>query len=298
MSVRPGRKLILGRFAAIAGVVLAFTFPTCFIAPSLSQELPANKTEPVDYPILSGVGLALKISDGSVYIGTVLPDSVAGRSKAFNEGDQILSVQNDDQRVDVKGKGLGEVVSLIRGPVGSKVTLEIRPKGQGTSIKIALVRQALKTGSTPELTYREFIGRNAPDLRLARFDDSGVVKLSEHRGKILVLDFWASWCGTCYQPVEHLQELARSHPEWKDRVEWMTVAVDTEREKASEVIQKKKWTRTTNLSADPKSLDAFGIQVVPVSLIISREGTIATMGEAHAVDVEKEVRRLLDLEDQ
>jgi hypothetical protein len=62
------------------------------------------------------------------------------------------------------------------------------------------------------------------------------------------------------------------------------------------VIQQKKWTLTTNLSVDPKAPYAFGIQVVPVLVIISREGTIATMAEAHAVDVEKEVKRLLALE--
>jgi thiol-disulfide isomerase/thioredoxin len=277
--------------------ILLFVTLTCLVAPSLSQEPPANKTDAVDYPILSGVGMALKISDGSVYIGMVEPDSVAGRSKAFSEGDQILSVQNDDKRVDVQGKRLGEIVSLIRGPVGSKVTLEVRPKKQDTSIKITLIREALKLEGRA-LTYREFIGRIPPDLGFARLDDFAAVKLSEHRGKILVLDFWATWCGACYQPVEHLQELARSHPEWKDRVELITVTVDTEREKASEVIQKKRWTQTTNLSVDPKALDAFGIQVIPVLLIISRDGTIATMAEAHAIDVEKEIQRLLALQDQ
>jgi thiol-disulfide isomerase/thioredoxin len=122
--------------------------------------------------------------------------------------------------------------------------------------------------------------------------------LSKYRGKVLVLDFWATWCGACFQPVEDLQELARSHPEWKDSVVLLTISVDTERKRVSEVIQKKKWIHTTNLSTSPVALDSLGIKVLPTTIVVAQDGTVAMMGGSHAIDVEKEVDKLLLLKDE
>ncbi len=271
----------------------ALLFIVALAAPTFAQEPLAKETAPVSYPVLSGVGLALRISDGSICVFKVLPDSIAAKSKAIREGDQILSVQNGDKLVVVEGKSVGEVVSLIRGPVGSKVTLEVRPKQQKLSVKVPLIREAIRLEGVSELTYREFIGKPAPEFEFVLLDGSAKVKLDKYRGRIVVLDFWATWCGACYQPVEDLQKISRSHPQWKDRVDLLAVSVDSEREKASKIINDKKWNQTTNVAIDPNNLDAIGVRVLPLLIIVSQDGTIATMGGSHAIDVEREVERLL-----
>jgi predicted DsbA family dithiol-disulfide isomerase len=73
----------------------------------------------------------------------------------------------------------------------------------------------------------------------------------------------------------------------------LAVSVDTEREKASKIIHDKKWTQTTNVSIDPSTLHAIGVQVLPLLIIVSQDGTIATMRGSHAINVEKVVERLL-----
>jgi thiol-disulfide isomerase/thioredoxin len=241
---------------------LALLFIVVLAAPTFSQEPSAAVTAPVSYPVLSGVGLALDISDGAFYVFKVMPDSVADKSKAVGKGDQILSVQNGDKVVEVQGKPLGEVVSLIHGPVGSTVTLELRAKQQESSVKVTLVREAIPLKGE-QLTYRQFIGQPAPALEFSRFDDPAKVELSKYRGEIAVLDFWATWCGACYKPVEDLQALACSHPEWKNRVAFLAVSVDTddtERERASKIIREKEWTHTTDFSIDPATLHAAGVK--------------------------------------
>jgi hypothetical protein len=100
------------------------------VTPTKSEGPPAEKTSPTSYPVLSGVGVALADSEGAIRVAKVLPDSPAARSKAVHEGDQIVSVLNADETVIVEGKSLGDVVSLMRGPVGSQVMLELRPKGE------------------------------------------------------------------------------------------------------------------------------------------------------------------------
>ncbi len=251
----------------------------------------AEESVQLSYPILSGVGMTLRVSDGSIYISKILPDSVAEKSKSIHEGDQLLSVQNDDKCVSVQGKPFGDVVSMIRGPVGTKVTLEVQPKEQKSSVKITLTRKPIRiAGAT---NYQEFIGKKAPNLSFSSHEDSKVLKLSNFRGKIVVLDFWASWCGSCYPPIDELQKVARSHPEWKDRVVLISVSVDIESDKAAKIILKRGWNQTINLSTDYETLKSIGVQALPVLLIVLQDGTIAVMGASHAIDVEKRVEKLL-----
>jgi hypothetical protein len=118
--------------------------------------------------------------------------------------------------VAVQGMSLGEVVSLTRGPVGSTVTLELRSIQKESSFKVALIREAVPIEGQ-NLSYQKFVGQQAPALEFSTLNESSKVKLSQYRGKVIVVDFWATWCGTCYKPVQDLQQLARSHPEWNKR---------------------------------------------------------------------------------
>jgi thiol-disulfide isomerase/thioredoxin len=293
------RLLNLASVVCLVSCVALMGLPLLFIAvmafPAFSQELNPISNDAISYPVLSGVGMALDISDGAAYVFKVMPDSVADKSKVIHKGDQIISVQNGDKIVAVQGMSLGEVVSLIRGPVGSTVTLELRSIQKESNFKVALVREAVPIEGQ-NLSYQKFVGQQAPTLEFSPLNDSTKIRLSQYRGKVIVLDFWATWCGACYKPVEDLQQIALSHPEWNGRVELLAVSVDsddTEREAASKTIQAKEWTRTANFSVDPSTLHAAGIQVLPVMMIISPDGTIVTMADAHAIDVGKEVERLL-----
>ena len=265
------------------------------VSSALCQEPAGEKADVARFPIMSGVGLALRALDGSLYVGKVIPDSVAERSKAIGEGDRLLAIHIGERHISVEGKPLGEVVSLIRGPVGSKVTLQIQQKNQDSSIEVPLVREPIRLEGigVTTTTYESFIGKMAPELKFATVDGLVPVELAGFRGKVVVLDFWATWCPTCYQPVEDLQEIARSHPEWNDRVVFLTASVDTDRERANRVIKERAWTRTTNLSIDPAELNSAGIRVLPVLLVLSQNGRIAALGESHAIDVQEEVRALL-----
>ncbi len=56
--------------------------------------------------------------------------------------------------------------------------------------------------------HEGWVGREAPDFEVARLDGSRM-KLSDFRGRRVVLDFWATWCGPCVMEVPHLARLQR-----------------------------------------------------------------------------------------
>jgi len=54
------------------------------------------------------------------------------------------------------------------------------------------------------------------------------------------------------------------------------------------------WNHTTNLSIGSRTLEEAGISVLPVTMIVAADGTIAAMAASHAIDVEREVNTLLE----
>ena len=258
--------------------------------------LMAHNTEPRadesrSYPVISGVGIALKVDGGNLVVGRILPDSPADKCGKIRQGDRLASVEVDGKRTSLKDKTVGEAASLIRGPVGTEIVLEIIPLDEGAVASVKLRRAPLGVVAP---TYESFIGKPVADLKLSSLDGTSKVRLSDYRGKIIVLDFWASWCETCYEPVTKLQAITAEHPEWADQVEFITVTVDAELSSAANTIHKHKWDKTRNVAVALDDLKAIGVSVVPVAVIISKDGVVVNMADSHALDFEKEVASQLD----
>ncbi|MCD6049528.1 MAG: hypothetical protein K0Q55_931 [Verrucomicrobia bacterium] len=122
-------------------------------------------------------------------------------------------------------------------------------------------------------------GTQAPDIRLTRLQEDGSFSLVEFRGKVIVLDFWASWCGPCQEPMAAMQTLLPKHPEWKDRVEVVTVSIDDTMESVRKHLQKQGWNQTLNTWAGEGGLNApaaqaFRVIGLPRTYVIDQKGKI------------------------
>ncbi len=244
------------------------------------------------YPVLSGVGIALQAKDGSLFASVVVPKSPADKSGLILAGARLVSVETNGETYTLDGKTVGYAASLIRGPVGTKLVLTVVPKDGDATIEVTLIREPLEFSGL-EPTYKTMIGTPIGNLKLSSLDNKLLEQLSSYRGKIVVLDFWASWCPTCYAPVTKLQKLAANNPSWKGKVELMTVTVDSELSRARETIKTNNWNQTRNLAINVDDLNSIGVTVLPVVIVVAPDGTIASMAGAHALDVESEIASLL-----
>ncbi|MCA9131303.1 MAG: hypothetical protein KDB22_29665, partial [Planctomycetales bacterium] len=93
----------------------------------------------------------------------------------------------------------------------------------------------------------------------------------------------------CLPPVTKLQKIVAAHPEWAGNVEVIAVSVDADPASAKEVIEKLEWHRTKNVIASRDDLKLLNISAIPVTIVLSTDGTIANMAGSHAIQIEEAV---------
>ena len=115
------------------------------------------------------------------------------------------------------------------------------------------------------------ISRDAPDFRLPD-NDGGEVRLSDLRGRVVVLDFWATWCGPCRVSMPILDRFVREQagPE----VDVFSIQVwEADRNKARAYMAEKDYAMHL-LFGDDQVVGAYGFESIPYLCVIDREGYI------------------------
>ncbi len=122
------------------------------------------------------------------------------------------------------------------------------------------------------LAHAVGVGAPAPDFDLPRLDSKTRLHLAELRGKIVLIDFWASWCGPCREALPQYDKLYAEFP----RSEFEIVAVNLD----ENVADAKKFLAEHAVHY-PVALDpaggvpqSFGLIGMPTSYLVDRKGVI------------------------
>lgn len=133
---------------------------------------------------------------------------------------------------------------------------------------------------------------NAPDFTLPRLQ-GGEFTLSSLEGKVIILNFWASWCGPCRREVSELISL---YKEYKPQgLEIVGISLDRDREAVESFAQKEGINYTIVLGNQDVVAKYGGIQGIPTTFIIDRNRNIVKKYEGfHSKAVfENEIKKLL-----
>jgi thiol-disulfide isomerase/thioredoxin len=227
----------------------------------------------------AGVGIAFGRRDGQLFVHRVLPETPAALSGKVHVGDRLIAVgQGSQPPVEVKGMSIEKVVPMIRGTKGTLVMLTIVPvgKAEGDAIVVPLTRGVIKALNLFGDGRLIPPGTKAPDFEAVVLPDGRKYELKSSVGKIVVLEFWASGCAPCLKLLDHLQDLRKDHPEWKDRVEIVAIGTDEKQETASRCLKTRGglWTDLTVVWGGPRIAQLFHVAGFPGTFLLDEKGRV------------------------
>jgi len=117
------------------------------------------------------------------------------------------------------------------------------------------------------------MGGNAPDFTL-KSNNGENLKLSEHQGNVVMINFWATWCGPCRAEIPAFSKFARNNP----NIPVYGIAVDgTVGQLRS--AQERLGIDYPVLVADEQVQQDYGVSTIPTTVVVGPDGSVAA---AHA----------------
>ncbi|MGH8246084.1 MAG: TlpA family protein disulfide reductase [Gammaproteobacteria bacterium] len=130
----------------------------------------------------------------------------------------------------------------------------------------ALTLAALSNGSSAAT------GRAAPNCSLTPVGDGQNYDTHHFRGKVLYVDFWASWCSPCAQSFPFMNALDR---EFRDRgLQMLGINLDEEPEDARAFLTRHPANFNVAFDAGGRCPQDFGVKAMPSSYLVDRQGNI------------------------
>jgi cytochrome c biogenesis protein CcmG/thiol:disulfide interchange protein DsbE len=124
-------------------------------------------------------------------------------------------------------------------------------------------------GSSPRVTGT---GQAAPDFKAETLSGGRSFELSQLAGRLIVLNFWASWCGPCKDEAAVLTQLAKRYA--KDVVSFVGVDVRDAASDARAFVDRYRISYTVARDTSDEAESLYGVGSLPATFIISPQGRV------------------------
>ena len=118
------------------------------------------------------------------------------------------------------------------------------------------------------------IGQAAPELGIEKYLQApeGKKSLSALKGKVVVLEFWATWCAPCVAAIPHLNQL---NEEFRDKQVQFISITDEGEDVIAPFLKRQEMKSWIGLDTDRSIFEAYGVKGIPRTFLIDQKGIIA-----------------------
>jgi TonB family protein len=183
------------------------------------------------------------------------------------------------------GEQIPENLFTFVPPEGAKEVAELMPSPQPAA--------APRPAYTPRPAVPrpvDLVGKDAIAFALEDLDGNRV-DLQSLKGKVALLDFWASWCGPCVAELPHIEKL---HRDLKDRGLVVLGVNNEDAEIARAFVKRKGYTFTTLVDEGREVTMKYGVSGIPQVFIIDRDGKVKWHALGYGPGKEFELRSAVE----
>jgi len=134
-----------------------------------------------------------------------------------------------------------------------------------------------QTGQDPQRQTAVAEGSYAPDFTFTTVDGK-TAKLSDYKGQVVLLNFWATWCGYCIDEMPSMQQIKEDYP----NVVILAINRSDDSSQATAFAKDKGYNFVWGLDDDGAIAKIYPSNGIPYSLIIDKDGVIGTIYEGSA----------------
>jgi thiol-disulfide isomerase/thioredoxin len=229
-------------------------------------------------------------------------------------GDKLLAAVSE-KATDKDTKGLALFIGGYKAARQADEAEDEKTLGEAVAKATDLLQKAakeapgLKVGNSnktiEEMTKKELaglkgitivaVGNPAPDVENVTLEGKKV-KLSDYKGKVVLLDIWATWCPPCRAMIPHERELVK---EMKDKpFVLVSVSADDEKETLTKFLEKEQmpWVHWWNDGAENVVLKKYRVRAFPTLYLIDHSGKVREkwVGNPGNEKIDKAVKDLVD----
>ena len=141
---------------------------------------------------------------------------------------------------------------------------------------------------------KKLLDKPAPDFTLEDLEGN-TVSLSDLKGKTIILDFWATWCGPCIRSFPGMQKAVDKFKD-DDSVKFLFINTwergEGVKEKVAKFIKEKEVTFQVLMDSENKVVEAYGVEGIPTKFVVDKEGKIRFKSVGFGGDDDKLVDEL------
>jgi len=207
-----------------------------------------------------------------------------------------------------------ESMSIQEGTIPDNGRIELTGVAGGEDVGFTLEIDKGKLGSyffqlrgkekTRELSYKIVPSKDnvAPDITVLDIFTNKKTRISDYKGKVLFVEFWATWCGPCQNPMAKVCKIAsKRKADWNGKVALLCISIDKKKKDVISHVRSRGWLGVRHLwchkgkpGFGSDGAKAYGIMGIPTALIIDQSGQIVWRGHPGSFDLETNIDKLLN----
>jgi thiol-disulfide isomerase/thioredoxin len=209
------------------------------------------------------IGIEIEQGDRGVRIKAVREKTPA-QAAGLKAGDEVLAI--DGAAVKAPGELIGRVQDK---GVGSQVALHVLRGKDEVDVKLALAARP----DEAQLLREQLMDKPAPAFTVEKVIGPHAAALGELKGQVVVVEFWATWCGPCRSTMPILSAWQKKYGAQGLRV--VGISAET-REAIDEFLAAKKDKPGYTIGRDlgGKVSGAYGVPAIPTLVVVDRSGVV------------------------